>query len=145
MIEFFLSKVWLFVCGIVVTGVLVMAFTGVDHSITDDESQRRVSQVASALDSVADSSDRVAMTIKADDYLKDDRSTMLISKGYVCIRSGDVRNYAAMHATVVQKYGNGSEDLTLAHGDILLVENGMGGKGLIQVHVANVRTVSWTA
>ncbi|HEY3419974.1 MAG TPA: hypothetical protein VGK23_05420 [Methanomassiliicoccales archaeon] len=79
--EFFLSKVWLFVCGIAVTSVLVLAFSGLGHSVTDDESQRRVAQMADALDSVSDSPDNVHMTIRVADYLPDGKSHLLMSKG----------------------------------------------------------------
>jgi hypothetical protein len=142
MMEFFLSKVWLFVCGIAVTGVLVLAFSGLGHSLADDESQRRVAQMADALDSVSDSPDHVHMTIRVADYLPDGRSHLVMSKGYICIESGGERKYAIIHSSIsiYDSNGTGSDSLTLVHGDVLLVAKA--SKGVIKVQVAKERTVS---
>jgi hypothetical protein len=145
MMEFFLSKVWLFVCGIAVTSVLVLAFSGLGHSVTDDESQRRVAQMASALDSVSDSPDHVQMTIRVADYLPDVESHLQMSNGYICIESGSERKYAIMHSLVSLNDGSGSADLTLVYGDVLLVSKDPASKGVIRVQVAKERTVSLIA
>ncbi len=145
MMEFFLSKVWLFVGGIAVTGVLVLAFSGIDRSVSDDESQRRVDQLADALDAVSNTPDLVSFRLSVADYLPDARSSMLISKGYVCIQEGTDRSYASLHCAIVLTHANGSDDLTVSWDDILLVNKGMGVRGIIQVQVAKERTVSLTA
>lgn len=147
MMEFFLSKVWLFVCGIAVTGVLVLAFSGMDHSVTDDESQRRVVQLADVLDSVSESPDTVQMTIAVADYLPDGHSSVLITKGYVSIESGAERKYAILHSNIVLNENNGidPENFILVHGDILMVHKDPAKKGVIHVQVAKERTVSLTA
>jgi hypothetical protein len=147
MMEFFLSKVWLFVCGIAVTGVLLMAFSGMDHSVIDDEAQRRVVQLAEVLDSVSDSPANVQLTMTVADYVPDGSSSVLISKGYVCFDSGTERKYAVLHSAIVLAGRNGTvvENLTLVHGDILLVHKDPAHRGVIHVQVAKERTVSLTA
>ena len=147
MMEFFLSKVWLFVCGIAVTGVLLMAFSGMDHSVTDDESQRRVLQLAEVLDSVSDAPANVHMTIIVADYVPEGSSSVLITKGYVCLDSGTERCYASLHSAFVISGRNGAEvnDLTLSYGDILLLHKDPANKGVVQVQVAKERTISLTA
>ena len=147
MMEFFLSKVWLFICGIAVTAVLVLAFSGMDHSVTDDEAQRRVSQLADILDSVSFSPNSLNMTITVGDFLPEDRSVVLIAKGYVTIESGTERRYATLHSTIIINDWNGtiSENCVLVHGDRMLVHKDPVKKGLLHVQVAKERTVSLTA
>jgi hypothetical protein len=147
MMEFFLSKIWLFVCGIAVTAVLVMAFSGMDRSVADDEAQQRVVQMADVLDSVSDSPNNVQMTIAVADFLPEDRSVFQLSEGYVCIVSGDERSYAPLHSTVIitDSNGNVKENFTLVHDDILLVHKDLAKKGIVHVQVAKERTVSLTA
>jgi hypothetical protein len=147
MMEFFLSKVWLFVCGIAVTGVLLMAFSGLDHSVTDDELQRRVVQLAEVLDSVSDAPANVQMTIAVADYVPEGSSSVLITKGYVCLDSGTERSYASLHSAFVLagRNGTGLDNLTLFHGDILLLHRDPANKGVVQVQVAKERTISLTA
>ena len=108
MMEFFLSKVWLFICGIAVTAVLVMAFSGMDHSVTDDEAQRRVTQLAGILDSVSFSPNSVNLTITVDDFLPEDGSVVLMGEGYVTVESGTERRYAALHTTIIMNDWNGT-------------------------------------
>jgi hypothetical protein len=147
MMEFFLSKLWLFVCGIVVTAVLVMAFSGMDHSVTVDEAQRRAAQMADVLDSVSDSPGNVHMTIAVADFLPDDRSLILISEGLIYIESGTERRYAPLHSTICLTGVNGSvlENCSLVHGDLLLIHKNPLKKGLVYIQVAKERTVSLTA
>jgi hypothetical protein len=147
MMEFFLSKVWLFVCGLSVTAVLVLAFSGVDHSVTNDEFQRRASQMADVLDSVSYSPNDINVTIAVADFLPDPSSVAKISKGYVCIGSGAERRYAPLHATIMltDRTGSVSENCTLLHGDRLFVHKDPAKRSLIHVQVANDRTVSRTA
>ena len=147
MMEFFLSKVWLFVCGMAVTAVLVLAFSGMGHSVTDDEAQRRVSQLANVLDSVSDSPNHLNITISIADFLPEDGSVARISKEFVCIESGTERRYATLHATIMLTDSNGmvSGNCTLVHGDRLTVHKDPVKKNLIRVQVAKERTVSLTA
>ena len=147
MMEFFLSKVWLFVCGIAVTGVLLMAFSGMDHSVTDQESQRRVVQLAEVLDSVSDTPANVQISVTVADYLPQGSSSVSISKGYVCLDSGTERKCAGLHSSFVLAGINGTEvdSLILFHGDILLVHKDPAKKGVVQVQVAKERTISLTA
>ncbi|MGD0817750.1 MAG: hypothetical protein ABR986_05050 [Methanomassiliicoccales archaeon] len=147
MMEFFLSKVWLFVCGIAITAVLVLAFSGMDHSVNDDEAQRRVAQLADVLDSVSESPNNVQMTITVSDYLPEGRSVIMISEGFVSLESGIERRYAPLHSATILTDCNGiiAEDLTLVHGDLLLVHKDPARKGHIRVQVAKDRTVSLTA
>jgi hypothetical protein len=144
MMEFFLSKVWLFACGIAVTGVLVLAFSGLGNSVADDESQRRVEQMADALDSVSDSPDSVHMTVRVADYLPDGKSHLLMSAGYIGIESGGERKYAMLHSSIVLNDNNGTswDSITLVYGDVLLVTKDPASKGVIWVQVAKERTVS---
>jgi hypothetical protein len=144
MMEFFLSKVWLFVCGIAVTGVLVLAFSGMDHSVSDDETQRRVQQLAEIIDSVSNSADNVQMTIAVADYLPDESSSVSIKNGYVCVDTGTERRYASLHSSILLKCA-GPTDLPLVHGDLLLVHRDPIKKGVVQIQVAKERTVSLTA
>ena len=147
MMEFFLSKIWLFVCGIAVTAVLVLAFSGMDHSVTNDEAQRRVSQLADVLDSVSCSTSDVNITIAVTDFLPQDSSVARIANGYVSVESGAERQYAALHSTIVltDRSGTVAANCTLVHGDLLLDEQDLAKKGLIDVQVAKERTVSLTA
>jgi hypothetical protein len=147
MMEFFLSKIWLFICGIAVTATLVLAFSATDHSVTDDEAQRRASQMAEILDSVACSPNSVNLTISVGDYLPDDGSVASIAKGYITIVSGTERRYATLHSTILLDGMDGvpSTNCTLVHGDLLRVHKGLVEKGLIHVQVAKERTVSLTA
>jgi hypothetical protein len=147
MMEFFLSKVWLFVCGLTVTAALVLAFSGLDHSVANDETQRRVSQLADALDSVSYSPNGLNVTIAVADFLPEAGSVAKISKGYVCIGSGPERRYASLHTDVVitDRHGAVLENCTLVHGDRLLVHKDLNKRTLIDVQVAKERTVSLTA
>jgi hypothetical protein len=147
MMEFFLSKIWLFVCGFAVTAVLVMAFSGMDHTVTDDEAQRRISQLADALDSVSTSTGNIDMTISVSDFLPEDESVIIITKEYVAIESGTERRYAALHCTISLNDISGvrSENCTLVHGDLLSVHKDMIKKGLLHVQVAKERAISLTA
>ena len=147
MMEFFLSKVWLFVCGIAVTAVLVLAFSGMDHSVTDGETQRRVAQLAQVLDSVSDSPGHLCMMVPVADYLQDGRSVVVISHGYVSIQTGADRCYAPLHAAIVLTDDNGtaSDNCTLVHGDVLIVQKDPAKKGGLSVQVAKERTVPLTA
>jgi hypothetical protein len=146
MMEFFLSKIWLFICGIAVTAVLVLAFSAMDQSMTDDEAQRRVSQMAEILDSVACSQNSVDMTISVSDYLPEG-SIASIAKGYITIVSENERRYATLHSSIIMDEMDGvpSENCTLVHGDLLRVHKGQVEKGLVHVQVAKERTVSLTA
>ena len=145
MMEFFLSKVWLFVCGIAVTAVLVMAFTGLDHNVSDSESQRRVDQLADVIDSAADFPD-VHLAVEISDYLPDADSAMRISNGYVSLVHGNVLRHAALHREMEIFDGLGFmvENCTLAHGDRLMLSNDRSNK-VLHVQVAKERTVSLTA
>jgi hypothetical protein len=147
MIEFFLSKVWLFVCGIAVTAVLVMAFSGMDQSVTDDETQRRATQFADVLDSVADSAGSVQMKISVADYLPDQWSVVCLSNGYLSMQTGAEKRYAPLHATMVISDQNGpiSGKCQRAAGDVLVVHNDPAKKGCISVQVAKERTTSLIA
>ena len=146
MMEFFLSKVWLFVCGIIVTAVLVMAFSGVDHAVTITEAQRRVVQMADVLDSLSDSPS-VQMRIAASDYLPEAGSTIRISPGYLSLVTGNERCYASLHSTVILTGIDGAvtENIILVHGDVLVVHREISKKNCILVQVAKDRTVSLTA
>ncbi len=147
MMEFFLSKVWLFVCGLAVTAVLVLAFSGMDHSVASDEVQRRVSQLADTLDSVSYSPNGMNVTISMDDFLPDPGSVAKISTGYVCIGSGTERRYAPLHASMMLTDRTGSvvDNCTLVHGDLLVVHKDLAKRSLVHVQVAKERTVSFTA
>lgn len=147
MMEFFLSKVWLFVCGLAVTAVLVLAFSGLDHSVATDEAQRRVSQMADVLDSVSISTSGLNVTIEVADFLPDPDSVAKISKGYVCIGAGPERRYASLHTDIILTDPDGDvmENCTLVHGDRLNVHKDPAKRSLIDVHVAKERTVSLTA
>ena len=146
MMEFFLSKVWLFVCGIAVTAVLVMAFSGMDHAVSGTETQHRVVQMAEVLDSLSDSP-TVQMRFAASDFLPETGSTIRISQGYLCLVNGNERGYASLHSTVILTGIDGVviENATLVHGDVLLVHRDVTKKGCILVQVAKERTVSLTA
>jgi hypothetical protein len=147
MMEFFLSKVWLFVCGLTVTAVLVLAFSGLDNSVANDEAQRRVSQLADVLDSVSCSTNGLNVTIAVADFLPDTSSMAKISKGYVCIGSGPERRYATLNTDIILTDRNGSvsNNCSLVHGDILFVHKDPAKRSLIDVQVAKERTVSLTA
>ena len=146
MMEFFLSKVWLFVCGIAVTAVLVMAFSGMDHAVTGNEAQRRVVQMADVLDSLPISS-KVQMSIAVSDYLPEAGSRMNISPGFLSLVTGSERCYASLHSTIILTGFDGSVvgNVTLVHGDVLLVHRDLAKKGCLSVQVAKDRTVSLTA
>jgi hypothetical protein len=147
MMEFFLSKVWLFVSGLAVTAVLVLAFSGMDHSVAIDEVQRRVSQLADTLDSVSYSPNGMNVTIAVDDFLPEPGSVAKISKGYVYIGSGTERRYAPLHASmaITDRTGSVVDNCTLVHGDLLFVHKDLAIRSLVQVQVAKERTVSFTA
>ncbi len=146
MMEFFLSKVWLFVCGIAVTTVLVIAFSGVDHAVADDEVQHRVTQLAAVIDSVSDSPDNVQMTISVADFLPDVQSVASIKNGYVCIESEIGGRYAPLHSTITYLESNVTADGNhiLVHGDLLILHKDL-SKNRIIIQVAKERTVSLTA
>jgi hypothetical protein len=146
MMEFFLSKMWLFVCGIAVTAVLVMAFSGMDHAVSGTEAQHRVVQMAEVLDSLSDSS-AVQMRIAVSDYLPEAGSTIRISQGYLGLVTGNERCYASLHSTIILTGIDGvvTGNVTLVHGDVLIVHREMSQKGCILVQVAKERTVSLTA
>ena len=146
MMEFFLSKVWLFVCGIIVTAVLVMAFSGMDHAVSGTEAQHRVVQMADVLDSLSDSP-TVQMRIAVSDYLPQAGSTMRIYQGYLSLVTGNEKCYASLHSTVILTGIDGrlAENITLVHGDVLIVHRETTKKECISVQVAKDRTVSLTA
>ncbi len=146
MMEFFLSKVWLFVCGIAVTAVLVMAFSGMDHAVTDDEVQQRATQLAAVLDSVSDSPDNVQMTISVADFLPDVDSVASIKNGYVSIESGTGKRYAPLHSATSFIDDNALADgnCTIVYGDLLIVHKDPSQDRII-IQVAKERTVSLTA
>jgi hypothetical protein len=146
MMEFFLSKVWLFICGIAVTAVLVTAFSGLDHSVADGECQRRADQIAEIIDSAAVMSD-VHITMQASDYLPYPDSYFMITDGYVSLaRDGELR-HSALHSdiTLIGANGTAVRDCTLVHGDILVLSKDRSTNACLRVQVAKERTVSLTA
>ena len=146
MMEFFLSKVWLFVCGVLVTAVLVMAFSGMDQAVSGSEAQHRVVQMAEVLNSISDSP-TVQMNIAVSDYLPEDGSTIRISPGYLSLVTGNEKCYASLHSTIILTGIDGllAENITLVHGDVLIVHRETTKKECISVQVAKDRTVSLTA
>lgn len=145
MLEFFLSKMWLFLAGFALIGAVTSAFTQLNGDMVREDMTEVVADLSEAIEGVNGSPRGTTLTVRMDSLLGPDR-TAVVTNGSVWVEWSRGRVAAECSAEVVLLDGEATVDrLAIGLRDrLILTKSVVEGRSVTVVQLEKVETISLT-
>ena len=127
MIEFVMSRVWMVVAGLAVAAAVLVAFGGLNDSITEHRSTAGAGSIADLIDELEAEDGAAEMRVAVDRMIADRGTALVIYPGSIWVQSdGQSRAVACSSNIALLDNGQRVDELRLGSGDVIVIRASSG-------------------